>query len=155
MTDGAVNSVGEMLRAAREARGQTIEQVNMATKISVNVLQSLEQDDFESFQSDIYLKGFLRSYAKYLGVEIHDVLRTLDKQRGGARSTSGVATWDDEESIKEEKLTSPRIFRRFVLPVLVLIIVVLLFLFINERRKVRRLTTGSTQGYVVTERLPS
>ena len=152
MTDGVPNSGGEVLRAAREDRNQTLEQVNIKTKISANVLQSLEQDDFESFESDIYLKGFLRSYAKYLGVDVHDLLRTLDRQRGGStRTAAGPAVWDVEESIKEEKLTSPNIFRRFVLPALVILIFVLLFLFINERRKVRDLTTGSAQGYLGTE----
>ena len=152
MTDNIATSVGEMLRAAREKRNETIEQVNLATKISIQVLESLEQDDFESFESDIYLKGFLRNYAKYLGVSEHDVTQAMERQRGGVASVaSGPATWDLEEPIREEKLTSPRIFKRFVLPIMIGALVLLLLLFINERRKVRRLTTGSAQGYLGTE----
>ncbi len=120
--------------------------------MSVNVIQALEQDDFESFESDIYLKGFVRNYAKYLGVAEHDAMRTLERQRGGGvTKASGPTTWDVEEPIKEEKLTSPRLFKRFVLPVLLALIVLLLVLFVNERRKVRRLTTGSARGTVGTE----
>ena len=121
MSDNVANSVGEMLRSAREAKGLTLESVNRDTKISVDILVSLEQDDFDSVGSDIYLKGFLRNYARLLGVDVEELMRALDRQRGGG--THGVGTmWDIEEAVTEEKVRSPRVFKRFVLPALFLII---------------------------------
>ena len=141
-------SVGEMLRTAREQRGDSLEVANRETKISTGVIEALEQDDFTSFQSDIYLKNFLRTYAQYLELDAGDVMAALERQRGGgARGASG-ATWDVEEQVVEEKIRSPRIFKRFVLPLLLILIILLTLLFINERRKVSRLTTDQAQGYL-------
>ena len=55
MNDKGVHSVGETLRGAREAKGMTLEEVYQFTKISVDVLRALEEDDLDSFQSDIQL----------------------------------------------------------------------------------------------------
>jgi cytoskeletal protein RodZ len=151
MSEGFGTSVGDLLRSAREGKSLTLDAVNRETKISVGILNSLEQDDFEAVGNDIYLKGFLRTYARFLGLDFDQVIRTLDKQRGG-RSARGIgATWDIEESVKEEKLESPRIFRRFVLPLLFLAILVLILLFANERKKVKRLTIDEGQGRLGTE----
>jgi len=133
MNDKGVHSVGETLRGAREAKGMTLEEVYQFTKISVDVLRALEEDDLDSFQSDIYLKGFIRSYAKHLQIDAQDILRTLDRLRGGGQAQSDT-TWDIEESLTEEKLKSPRIFKRFVAPLLVLVILILTLLLIYERR---------------------
>lgn len=142
-------TLGEKLRTARESKKLSLEAVNRDTKISLVVLKALEQDDFESFESEIYLKGFLRTYARYLGLDVDRTLQSLSRQRGGTPIKGG-ATWDIEESIVEEKLKSPRIFRRFVLPLLFVLILILIFLYVNERQKVRRLTPGETQGYLET-----
>lgn len=146
MNDSAVESVGEMLRIARESKGVTLDEANRATKISVDVLKALEQDDFDSIESDIYLKGFLKNYAGYLGIDARGVLRRLDQQRGGA-PTAGGAVWDIEETLTEEKLTSPRIFRRIVAPLLIVIILVLAWLYIRERKRQTRLNSR-TQVHV-------
>jgi cytoskeletal protein RodZ len=150
MSDNTMNSVGELLRSAREDKKLTLDAVNRETKISVGVLNALEQDDFEAVGSDIYLKGFLRNYARFLGVDVEQVLRTLDRQRGSG-SVAGGTMWDIEETVAEEKLKSPRIFRRVVLPLLFVLILILTLLFINERRKVKRLTVGDAQGYLKSE----
>jgi cytoskeletal protein RodZ len=62
-------TVGEILRTAREARKLSVEQVNRETKISVQTVRSLEQDDFGAFPSETYLKGFVRTYADFLGLD--------------------------------------------------------------------------------------
>lgn len=143
-----VNTVGEILRQAREAKGESLDDVNRATKISVQVLKSLEQDDFDSFESDIYLKGFVRNYALYLGIDTGDLMQTLDRQRGGGSVSGGGATWETEEAVVEEKLKSSNLFRRVMVPLLLLLILLLIILFVNERRKVSRLTSDEAQGYL-------
>ena len=150
MANNIGNSVGEMLRSAREAKQLTLEAANRDTKISVEVLSSLEQDDFDAVGSDIYLKGFLRNYARFLGVDAAEVMRALDRQRGKG-PLGGGATWDIEEAVTEEKVRSPRLFKRFVLPALILIILILFVLFIKERNKVKRLTVDDSQGYIQSE----
>jgi cytoskeletal protein RodZ len=122
--------------------------------MSVPVLRALEQDDFGSFESEIYLKGFLRNYAKYLGLDAEQVARRLEGQRGGATASRGT-TWDIEEPMKEEKLRSPRILTRFVLPFLLVIIVILSILLALERRKVQELRSNLRQVGQTTEAVDS
>lgn len=134
------NTVGEMLRKAREAKKLTVEQVHRETKISVEVIESLEQDDYGSFASETYLKGFLRNYGSFLGLEPNALWAMISRK--SAPSESGAAYWDTEESVREERLSSPRIFKRFILPVMIVIIIVLALLLIREHRKVESLTSG-------------
>jgi cytoskeletal protein RodZ len=146
MSESYGTSVGELLRSAREGKRLTLDAVNRETKISVGVLSSLEQDDFDALGNDIYLKGFLRAYARFLGLDFDQIIRVLDKQRGGRGARGAGTMWDIEESVKEEKLESPRIFKRFGLPLLFLVILVLILLFANERKKVKRLSIEEGQG---------
>jgi len=149
------NTVGEILRRAREAKKLSIEQVHRETKISVEVIESLEQDDTSAFASETYLKGFLRNYATFLGLE-PDPLWAMMSRKGPAVDTgSGGATyWDTEQGVHEERITSPHIFKRFVLPVMIVIIVILTILLVQEHRKVESLRSRvglrTAPGEVVT-----
>jgi cytoskeleton protein RodZ len=133
-----LNSVGEILRKAREKKRLSLDDVNRHTKISIHVLQALEQDDFEGFESDTYLKGFLKSYANLLQVDMDLISKTLERQRGRVHMGNGTL-WDIEEAMTEEKLKSPRIISRLLLPLLILAIIVLSILLVREHRKLESL----------------
>jgi cytoskeletal protein RodZ len=141
-TNGAAaNTVGEVLKSKRQAKKLSLAEVNKNTKLSVEVLKLIEQDDFGSFESEIYLKGFLRNYAKFIGLDVDYVLQLLEGQRGGAPAAGGTM-WDIEETVKEEKLTSPRILIRAVVPLLIVIIIVLSILLALEKRRVKALKSN-------------
>lgn len=144
------HSVGELLRSTRESKKLSVTDVQRDTRMSLQVLRALEQDDFAAFESDTYLKGFLKSYAKYLGLDAEDVARRLDRQRGGAVSSKGT-TWDFEETIREEKLKSPRILTRIVMPAMLVLIIILTILLALERRKVQELRSNLRQVGRTTE----
>jgi cytoskeleton protein RodZ len=127
-------TIGEILKRTRESRNLTIEQVNRETKISVRVIRSLEQDDLDAFSSETYLKGFVKNYARFLELDPDQMWSKLSRQRGSAPDGKGTF-WDIEEAVKEEKLKSPRIVQRFVLPILIIVIIVLAVLFFHERSK--------------------
>jgi cytoskeletal protein RodZ len=136
-----VNTVGELLKSKRQDKKLSLEEVNKHTKLSVEVLQSIEQDDFGSFESEIYLKGFLRNYAKYLGLDVDHVLQLLEGQRGDAPAAGGTM-WDIEETVREEKLSSPQILNRVVVPLLIVIIIILSILLALEKRRVKALKSN-------------
>ena len=64
-----ISFLGERLRQAREARGVSPIQVEIDTRIRANVIQALEQGDFESLPPEPFLRGLIRSYATYLGAD--------------------------------------------------------------------------------------
>lgn len=146
MTNGET-TVGETLRRAREAKKLTVAQVHEATKMSPEVIRSLEQDDFASFASETYVKGFLRNYASYLNLDYAQLAGRLGRKR--EESIDGGGTfWDIEEAVKEEKLGSVRIFRRVVVPLLLIVIVVLALLLVRERRRAAGPDTGAVPAQV-------
>lgn len=62
-------SPGEQLRTAREDRGLTLDDVHAATHIRTEYLTALEQDDFAALPGEAVARGFLRNYARYLGLD--------------------------------------------------------------------------------------
>lgn len=63
-----MSSVGEILKNTREAKGITIEQVAEATSIRVLYLEAIESEQFSLVPGEVYLKGFIRNYANYIGL---------------------------------------------------------------------------------------
>jgi len=63
--------IGERLKAARLEKGLTLEDVHKKTKIHLNVLKSIEEGSLVNF-NPVYIKGFMKIYCKFLGVEYSD-----------------------------------------------------------------------------------
>jgi helix-turn-helix protein len=64
-----VFDLGSSLREARIRQGLDYPQVELATKIRAKYIRALEDEAFEVLPSETYVKGFLRSYAEYLGLD--------------------------------------------------------------------------------------
>jgi cytoskeletal protein RodZ len=63
-----MESLGQLLQQARQARGISLEQAAQATHIRLHYLQALEADDRTALPSPVQARGFLRLYAGYLGL---------------------------------------------------------------------------------------
>jgi len=72
--------VGKQLQEAREARNWTPELAARETKIKVDRLHDLEADDYSHFTSPTYARGFVRTYARALGLDEYKILRQLDNK---------------------------------------------------------------------------
>jgi len=67
--------VGPALRKARQLRGITVEEVSRDTKLTVEQLRALEDEHFDDALGDAYVRGALRTYARYLGLDDDKVAR--------------------------------------------------------------------------------
>ena len=67
--------VGAALRDARELRGLSLNQLSQATKITVTILQAIEANRRERLPAGIYLRGFVRAYAREVGLNPEDIVR--------------------------------------------------------------------------------
>src|SRR5258708_1756797 len=65
----AMGAFGERLRRERELRGITLDEISGSTKISKRHLQALEEEDFDALPGGIFNKGFVRAYARYVGID--------------------------------------------------------------------------------------
>jgi hypothetical protein len=61
--------IGNSLREARVRRGIEFAQAELATKIRGKYLRALEEERFDVLPAETYVKGFLRTYAEYLGLD--------------------------------------------------------------------------------------
>src|SRR5918995_1236761 len=75
-----LRTIGEALRSAREAQGKSLDDAAVATRIRSSYLEALEEERFGDLGGNVYAKGFLRSYAGYLGVDPAPLLEAYRAQ---------------------------------------------------------------------------
>lgn len=73
-TPESKQSLGQFLRQERERKGITIEQVASATKIGVRTLHSLEADQYADLPAKPFVRGFVISYSRFIGIDYKEVL---------------------------------------------------------------------------------
>jgi cytoskeleton protein RodZ len=72
-------SLGQRLRAAREARGQDLDACAQTLRLPVRVLRQLEADDHGGIDYQVYLAGYIAKYARHLGLDDVDVQAEMER----------------------------------------------------------------------------
>ena len=65
---------GEELRRERLIRGVSLEEISAATKISVRLLTALEASDVRKLPAPVFTRGFIRAYARHLGLDMDEMV---------------------------------------------------------------------------------
>ena len=111
-------SLGSLLRKAREERHIELDEIVEVTRIRRHNLEALENEEWSKLPSQIFVKGFLRSYAEFLGLDketiIHHYLRTSSFQKS------------KPEVSKKIRPQSGRQYLIIIIPVLALALIVAL-----------------------------
>ena len=81
-------TVAEQLRAGREAKKLTVQQVADVTKIRTDHVRALEEGDFSVFSAPIYIRGSVKNYATFLKLDVPQILATLDAELKGTQKFS-------------------------------------------------------------------
>jgi transcriptional regulator with XRE-family HTH domain len=81
-------TLGEKLKKIRSERRIGLTDIARFTKIQLKYLEDIEEGNYEKLPSDVYVKGFLKSYAKFLGVNENSLIRLYQKERGIKRNLS-------------------------------------------------------------------
>lgn len=129
--EAAGTSPGAILKRCREYHEISLDEAAEATKIGTSYLKALEEDQTREFANLAYLKGFLRIYATYLGLNPDDMTRMYDKLYG-IREQEDAATGHAGEPRPRRRIS----LRALALPLALLGLVLFTSLF------VRRTTTG-------------
>ena len=80
--------IGRVLEMARKQRGLTLEEAEHATKIRKRYLDGLEREDFGVLPDAVYARGFLKTYANYLGLDGEELAREMRDRRRSRRDRS-------------------------------------------------------------------
>jgi hypothetical protein len=78
------DGVGATLREARNRRKIDLAEVEAATKIRVRYLRAMENEEWDLLPGDAYARGFVRSYATYLGLDAERLAEQLRRRGRGA-----------------------------------------------------------------------
>lgn len=92
-------TIGEVLRLARTNQGLTLEELHKKTEIQLDMLEVMEDDDFDQLPSPFYTRSFLRKYAWAVELDERIVLDAYD---------SGSMITYEEVDVDEDELTGRR-----------------------------------------------
>jgi len=93
-------SFGEELRREREIRGISLKEIADATKISKRFLEAIERNDHKTLPAPVFTRGFVREYARYLGLNADEM---VNRYNFGAVGDDRI-----EQSAHLERLTTPQ-----------------------------------------------
>ena len=77
-----MESVGEFFRHVRETKGLTIDEVASKTRIRADFLKALEEGNFAKLPDQVFAKGFVRTYARSLGLDEDDAMQRFNQSAG-------------------------------------------------------------------------
>ena len=106
---GVDDGVGATLREARNRRKIDLVEVEAATKIRVRYLRAMENEEWDLLPGDAYVRGFVRTYAAYLGLDADRLAEQLRRRGRGAGPAERLPRVDPRP-------TAPRSRRRIHLP---------------------------------------
>ncbi|RLC77090.1 MAG: hypothetical protein DRI81_09145 [Chloroflexi bacterium] len=104
-----MQTLGVWLRQAREARGATLKEAEEATHIRVRFLEALEVWNLAAFPGgDVQIRGFLRIYARYLGLSPDQVLSRYTAEAQGGGVAAPTAPRGAKPAISSSSTSRPR-----------------------------------------------
>lgn len=121
-----VPSAGERLRAAREEKGISLEEIAAQTRIPRRHLESLEQSDWSRLPAPTYTIGFAKSYASAVGLDRGEIGDQLRAELGGQRPDAAMAAEVFEPA--DPKRTMPRWLVLSAVAAIVLVVAVMSWL---------------------------
>ena len=77
-----MSALGERFRAAREARGLSLSDVSEQIRIRSVYLGAIEDENWAAIGAPVYSRGFLRTYARYLGLDPEEVVAEFNRSAG-------------------------------------------------------------------------
>lgn len=96
-----VQNIGDLLREKRKQLGKSISDISEHTKIRAEYLLALESGKYEKFAASVYAKGFLKKYAKYLGISPERAVALYRREKNS----------QDNAAIKKQQLQFTENFR--------------------------------------------
>ena len=117
-------SVGTLLKSEREKKGLRLIQIARSTKLREHFLEAIENEEWQKLPSPVYVKGFIRSYAKSIGLDSQEIIK-LYKKSAPEKKIIPAPLIREKASHKKKTLL-------FILPVFI-VLALLVFLKTGEK----------------------
>lgn len=91
-----MKKVGELLRSEREKKGLSLHEIGLSLKINPKILKAIEDGDTTQLPAKTFLRGFIRSYAQYLKLNVEEVLELFSSEFGTTKPEVPVVPSSDD-----------------------------------------------------------
>lgn len=127
MSENDQLSVGQTLRAAREAQGMSLDDAAAHLRLMHRQIEAMEADEFASLGQSVFARGFVRNYARLLGLAPETLLARME----GAPAESAPITQDAPQA-PSTWLSSPWLILMLLATLIVVAVPVALYLWLNS-----------------------
>jgi cytoskeletal protein RodZ len=131
-----MESVGEFFRQVRETKGLTVDEVASKTRIRSDFVKALEDGNFAKLPDQVFARGFVRSYARSLGLDEEDAIHRFIQSAGAFYEKQ-----DERERLKirqAEEQRKRQANRKAVAVAIGVAVITLVFLLSREQSSVLR-----------------
>lgn len=131
-----MESIGEFFRQVRETKGLTVDEVSSKTRIRSDFVRALEDGNFSKLPDQVFARGFVRSYARSLGLDEEDAIQRFIKSAGTFYEKQ-----DERERLKVRQAEEERkrqANRKAVAMAIGIAVLTLIFLLSREQSSVLR-----------------
>jgi cytoskeleton protein RodZ len=129
---------GSCLRRARETRQLSLGDVAGSTKIPRSTLQQIEDGKLDELPADVFVRGFIRSYARAVGADetepLHGFERAIHARRAAERALSTIPVVDPAVAAAEDEASLPRRGLGLAVFVIILLLIATITLSLLLRR---------------------
>jgi cytoskeletal protein RodZ len=126
-----MESVGEFFRQVRETKGLTVDEVASKTRIRTDFVKALEEGNFAKLPDQVFARGFVRSYARSLGLDEEDAIHRFIQSAGAFYEKQGERERLRQRQVEEERRRKAN--RKAVGIAIAVAIVTLMFLLSREQ----------------------
>jgi cytoskeletal protein RodZ len=138
-------SFGRYLQAIRLEKKISLEQVSQQTRIGLGNLLLLEQEDHDQLPAEVYVKGFLRSYAKAIGADGDEVIRRYGSRLDVVQKISK----SEFSGKKKDRLTWWKLLLSLVLFICIITVSLIVVVFFQQAPDVNKSNTALEQKSAV------
>ena len=104
-----MQTVGEILRSEREKKGLSVKEIEFATSIRTLYITAIEEDNYSVIPGEVYVKGFIRNYSNYLGLDSQEIMDLYRKDQNpntlADENLSPVSKVDADKPVKNNNLS--------------------------------------------------
>ena len=98
-----VENFGSYLKHERELRGVPLEEIAESTKIHIRFLEALENNEFDLLPGEVFIKGYIRSYAQVIGIDVAEMVNTYDESAGRDRKEEIKKVQETKQMVRSRK----------------------------------------------------
>ncbi len=130
--------IGIELKRERELRGITLEEISDATKINIRYLRDLEEDRLDNLPGSFFIKGIIRSFAKYIGLDETIILNSYYESELHREQENKELGEEPQKTQYILPLKVKRIFYFISLFLAIMAILTFIWIFVDQKTKERK-----------------